>query len=394
VTNTPPDDLVRNRLAELLAGHNPAAGEVKDFAGAQYDMGLAWVHFPVGHGGLDAPRELQAEVNHAIEQAGGPLSYRINPIGRGMAAPTLLAHGSPIHRESMLRPLFTGEEIWCQLFSEPGAGSDVAGLATSAVRDGDEWVANGQKVWTSLAHQARWGLLLARTDPDQAKHAGLTYFVIDMRDAGIDVRPLRQATGDAEFNEVYLTDVRIPDIDRLGDIGDGWRVAITTLMNERSAIGGRDLEQGSGSIGVALDLWRRLGLDDPILRHRLADLWMRAEALRLTNIRASWTTAGTGPGPEASIGKLFAALLNQAVYELCISMQGAEGLLYGDYTQFRQEIVAGAVPDISRLFVRSPAYSIEGGTSDILRNILAERVLGLPGDVRVDKGIPWRDIPR
>ncbi|STZ38965.1 acyl-CoA dehydrogenase YdiO [Mycobacteroides abscessus] len=232
----------RDRVAaaahEVLAKHPPATTPVTDLLGAVYDAGLAWVHFPVGLGGLDAPPALQAVSDTILRAAGVPDPLFVNVIGYGMAAPTVLAHGQPELIRRILRPLFTGEELWCQLFSEPGAGSDLAGLATRAVRDGDEWVINGQKVWTSGAHQARWALLVARSNPDVAKHRGLTYFVVDMTDPGVEVRPLRQMTGDAEFNEVYLTDVRIPDAHRLGNEGDGWRVSMTTLMNERSALGG------------------------------------------------------------------------------------------------------------------------------------------------------------
>ena len=266
----------------------------REFLGACFDAGLAWVHFPEGLGGLGVSRGLQARADAILQGAGGPNPFFLNPIGHGMAAPTVLEHGSPELARELLRPLATTEHIWCQLFSEPGAGSDLAGLATSAVLDGDDWVVNGQKVWTSLAHRARYALLLARSDPDQPKHRGLTYFVLDMQAPGVETRPLRQITGQAEFNEVYLNDARIPDTHRLGAVGNGWRVAMTTLMNERSAIGGSSSVRGAGAIADAVELWaRRPNLRTPVLRDKLAALWTRAEAQRLTDERAR-RSASTG----------------------------------------------------------------------------------------------------
>ncbi len=233
------DDLER-RVRRLLDERPPATTERLDFLRARFDAGLAWVHFPEGLGGLGIARHHQGRVDALLCEAGAPDNDpRRNGIGLGMAAPTILAFGTDEQQRRFLRPLWTGEEVWCQLFSEPGAGSDLAALATRAVADGDEWVVNGQKVWTSGAHEARFAILVARTDPSVPKHAGLTYFVCDMTDPGVDVRPLRQITGEAEFNEVFLTDVRIPDGHRLGAVGEGWRVATATLNNERVAIGAR-----------------------------------------------------------------------------------------------------------------------------------------------------------
>ena len=233
-----PDD-IRRRVGDLLAAHDPAATPPLDFLRARFDAGLAWVHYPPGLGGLGAPRSLQAIADAELAAAGAPDN---NPrrigIGLGMAAPTILAFGTPEQQHRWLRPLWTGEQVWCQLFSEPGAGSDLAGLATRAERAGDGWRVSGQKVWTSMAHQARWAILVARTDPDVPKHAGLSYFALDMTAPGVEVRPLRQLTGEAEFNEVFLADAPIPDTDRIGAVGEGWRVATATLMNERVAIGG------------------------------------------------------------------------------------------------------------------------------------------------------------
>src|SRR5215211_115869 len=270
------EQLVLERLDALLTEHDPGSTDARAFLGAQFDAGLAWVHFPEGYGGLGVSPKLQRVVNERIAAGGGPNSYWRNPIGSGMGAPTVVTHGTEAQKQRYLRPLFTGEEIWCQLFSEPGAGSDVASLATRAVRDGDEWVVNGQKVWTTLAHLSKWGMLVARTNPDAPKHRGLTYFVVDMHAPGVEVRPLRQITGEAEFNEVYFTDVRIPDSERLGDEGDGWRVSLTTLMNERVSIGGAIQPKGSGPIGEAVKIWRQKGHSDPALKDQLMQLWTEA----------------------------------------------------------------------------------------------------------------------
>jgi alkylation response protein AidB-like acyl-CoA dehydrogenase len=386
---------VQRRVEELLAAHPPATTDRTEFLGAQFDAGLAWVHFPEGAGGLGLAPKLQRVVDQALAEAGAPAPDAArNIIGMGMAAPTIAVHGTPEQRARYLRPLFTGEEIWCQLFSEPGAGSDLAGLSSRAVRDGDEWVINGQKVWTTLAHISRFGLLVTRTDPDLPKHLGLTYFICDMQAPGVDVRPLRQMTGDAEFNEVYLSDVRLSDDARLGGEGEGWRVAMTTLMNERVSIGGGRAKRGSGAIAVAVDVWKSTGCSDPVKRDQLMKLWVAAEVNRLTNIRAGQMRRVGTPGPEGSVAKLTFAELNQAISELCVDLMGAEGQLYTDYDSPRRESVGFYTGDPRYFFLRSRANSIEGGTSEVLRNILGERVLGLPGEPRTDKDLPWRDVPR
>ena len=392
---TPEGADVARRVEELLGANPPASTERTAFLEAQFDAGLAWVHFPEGAGGLGVAPGLQRIVDRALHAAGAPAPDAArNIIGMGMAAPTIAVHGTPEQRARFLRPLFTGEEIWCQLFSEPGAGSDLAGLATRAVRDGDEWVVNGQKVWTTLAHISRFGLLVTRTNPDLPKHLGLTYFICDMQADGVDVRPLRQMTGDAEFNEVYLSDVRLPDSLRLGGEGEGWRVAMTTLMNERVSIGGGRSSRGSGAIAVAVDVWKRIEDHDPARRDRLMKLWVAAEVNRLTNLRAGQMRRAGTPGPEGSVAKLTFAELNQAISELCVDLLGPEGQLYTDYDSPRRESVGFYSGDPRYFFLRSRANSIEGGTSEVLRNILGERVLGLPGEPRTDKDLPWRDIPR
>jgi alkylation response protein AidB-like acyl-CoA dehydrogenase len=385
---------IKDRVKAFLDAHDPRAMDRLEFLRARFDAGLAWVHFPEGLGGLGAPRELQRVVER--ELAGTPrLDVGRQGIGLGMAAPTILAFGTEEQKRRFLRPLWTGEEIWCQLFSEPGAGSDLATLATRAVRDGDEWVIDGQKVWTSGAHHARWAILVARTDPDVPKHRGLTYFVCDMTAPGVEVRPLRQITGEAEFNEVFLTGVRLPDDLRLGAVGDGWRVAQTTLMNERVAIGGGATPRGGGAIGLVADAWRaRPELRTHDLHQRLLRLWVEAEVTRLAGVRLSQQLAAGQPGPEGSGVKLAFAAINQAVTGLEVELLREEGLEYDDWTFRRSETVDFLARGPGYRYLRAKGNSIEGGTSEILRNIIAERVLGLPAEPRVDKDVPWKDLPR
>ncbi|GAA3412480.1 acyl-CoA dehydrogenase family protein [Streptosporangium vulgare] len=384
---------VKERAAAFLAGHDPA-GDRLEFLRARFDAGLAWVHFPEGLGGLGAARELQNVVERELE--GTP---QINPglqtIGLGMAAPTILTFGTDEQRKRFLRPLWTGEEIWCQLFSEPGAGSDLATLGTRAVRDGDEWVVDGQKVWTSGAHHSRWAILVARTDVDVPKHRGLTYFVCDMHAPGVEVRPLRQITGEAEFNEVFLTGVRLGDDLRLGEVGDGWRVAQTTLMNERVAIGGAPVRRGGGVVGLVADTWRsRPEARTHDLHQRLLRLWVEAEVTRLAGTRLREQLSAGQPGPEGSGMKLAFADLNQALSGLDVELRGEEGLVYDDWTFRRSDSVDFFGRGPGYRYLRAKGNSIEGGTSEILRNIIAERVLGLPSEPRVDKDVPWKDLPR
>ncbi len=389
------EQLVDDLVTDLLERFPPKSTEPKVFLGEQFDRGLAWVHFPVGHGGLDVSPKLQKQVNERISAVGGPNAGYRNPIGYGMCGPTVVVWGSEEQKQRYLRPLFTGEEIWCQLFSEPGAGSDFAGLSSRAVRDGDEWVVNGQKVWTTLAHLSKWGLLVARTDPEAVKHAGLTAFVVDMQAPTVEVKPLRQMTGEAEFNEVFFTDTRIPDAERLGNPGDGWRVSLTTLMNERVSIGGTIPAKGSGSIASLVKAWKELPAErqDAATRDEVTQLWIRAEVLRLTNIRANQNRKKGDPGPEGSIGKMASAELNKDVYAKVVDLLGAEGTLYGSYAMVRPETAMG-FDTLQKAFLRSRANSIEGGTTEIMRNILGERMLGLPGDVRVDREVPWSQVPR
>lgn len=387
---------VRRRTGELLAAHPPATTARTDFLKARFDAGLAWVHYPAGLGGLDAPRSLQPVIDAELAAAGAPDNdpRRIG-IGLGMAAPTVLGFGTDEQKQRFLRPLWVGEEVWCQLFSEPGAGSDLAALGTRAVRDGEDWVVDGQKVWTSSAHVARWAILIARTDPDLPKHRGISYFICDMTDPGVEVRPLRQITGEAEFNEVFLTGVRIPDSRRLGPVGEGWKVARTTLMNERVSIGGARIPREGGMIGPVSRTWReRPELRTHDLHQRLLTLWVEAEVARLTGERLRQQLVAGHPGPEGSGMKLAFARLNQEISGLEVELLGDGGLLYGDWTMRRPELVDFTGRDAGYRYLRSKGNSIEGGTSEVLLNIVAERVLGLPVEPRNDKDVAWKDLSR
>jgi alkylation response protein AidB-like acyl-CoA dehydrogenase len=391
---------VQKAVDALLAAHDPANTDPIEFRRARYDAGLAWVHFPDGFGGLAVRPELNRTVEEQVRRAGArptdPRTFFME-----LAGPTIVTHGTDEQKRRLLPPMYTGEEVWCQLFSEPGAGSDFAGLGTRAVRDGDEWVINGQKVWNTLAHLADRGMLVTRSHPDLPKHKGMTYFALDMHAPGVEVRPLRQITGEAEFNEVYLTDVRIPDANRIGDEGDGWRVSLTTLMNERVAIGsgsGPSAPRRGGGALPAVQVWNDLPehARTATRREQLMKLWSAGEVHRLTMMRASTARRAGNPGPEGSVGKVASADLNKRVFDFCIDLLGAEGLVGYDFTFRRPEDlgVTGEQLGVRHAFLRTRANSIEGGTSEIMRNILGEQVLGLPGEPRVDKDVAWSEVPR
>ncbi|MGH3712192.1 MAG: acyl-CoA dehydrogenase family protein [Micromonosporaceae bacterium] len=391
-----PDELVA-RVRTLLAEHSPDSTDRMTFLRARFDAGLAWVHFPYGLGGLDLPRAMQRTVDAELAAAGAPDNEpRRIGIGLGMAAPTILRYGTDEQKQRFLRPLWTGEEVWCQLFSEPGAGSDLAAAGTRARRDdAGDWRVTGQKVWTSSAHNARYGILLARTDPDVPKHQGLSYFIVDMTEPGVEVRPLRQITGEAEFNEVFLTDVRVPEAYRLGEVGEGWKVAQTTLMNERVAIGGRPIPREAGMVGVVAQTWRdNPERRTPALHDQLLTLWVEWEAQRLAGDRLRQALAVGAPGPEGSAMKLGFASLSQRLSALEVELLADDGLVYDDWTLRRPDMVDFSGRDAGYRYLRAKGNSIEGGTSEILRNIIAERVLGLPSEPRVDKDLPWKDLPR
>ncbi|MDT7590911.1 MAG: hypothetical protein QOH45_442, partial [Pseudonocardiales bacterium] len=331
---------VERLVKDFLTEHPPETTDDRELRAARFDAGLAYVHFDKGFGGLGLDSSLAPMVEQLFLDAGCEDWLPRNVIGLGMAAQTVHTHGTDEQRAQYLKPLFTGEEIWCQLFSEPGAGSDLAALGARAIPDGDGYVVNGQKIWTSFAHVARRGLLVARTDPDLPKHRGLSYFVLDMTTPGVEVRPLRQLTGQAEFNEVYLTDAVVPAADRLGAVGEGWRVAMTTLMNERVAIGRRGSRRGAGAIGAAVAEFREAaaaGRADASARDRLVRLWTRAEAARLTNVRAAAQRGAKVPGPEGSIAKLQMAELNKAIFELCVDLRGNDGMQIEGYEMSRPD---------------------------------------------------------
>ena len=383
---------------ELLARHDPRDTDLATFRGAQFDLGLAWVHFPQGRGGLALERSAQKAVDARLRAAGAEGPSVVYTIGMQLMAPTLVAFGSAELQDRFLRRAFTCEDLWCQLFSEPGAGSDLASLSTRAERDGDGWVINGQKVWTTMAHIARWGILVARTDPDVPKHKGLTFFVVDMHQPGVEVRPLRQITGDSEYNEVFLTDVRVPDADRVGEAGQGWSVAMGTLMNERVATEGiGNSRPGSGPIARALRLWaevpegrRTAGLRDELLRR-----WVDAEVARLTRLRSAALRARGTPGPESSIGKLGVARLQQQVLDLCTRLAGADAMLIDDYEWVQRETISQAPSDdlhVTKALLAVQATSIAGGTTEINKNLVGERVLGLPREAAVDRDVSWSDL--
>ncbi|MDH5567786.1 MAG: acyl-CoA dehydrogenase family protein, partial [Myxococcales bacterium] len=321
--------------------------------------------------------------------------YRVPPnlfsVGQGMLGPTLMVHGSAAQQRRYLPPMLRADEIWCQLFSEPAAGSDLAGLRTSAVRDGDAWILHGQKTWTSGAHYSKWGMVLTRTDPSAPKHAGITYFIVDMESPGIEIRPIRQINGESDFNEVFFDGARVPDENRVGAVNDGWRCALTTLMNERLVLGG-----GTGygpGFDELLQLARetpwsgRPALQDAGVRQRLADFYVRARGLEHTRNRA-WTALSRGqtPGPENAIGKLVGAALRQQLGSFALELQGSAGA----------GLDAEATPvgaSFQEIYLYAAGLRLAGGTDEILRNILAERVLGLPGEPRVDKDLAFQEIP-
>jgi acyl-CoA dehydrogenase len=306
-----------------------------------------------------------------------------------MVAPTLLGYGSEEQRRRFLEPLWCGEEIWCQLFSEPAAGSDLAGLRTRAEKKGDGWVINGQKIWTSGAHYSDYGILVTRSDPNVPKHKGLTFFFLSMKSPGVEIRPIKQISGQSHFNEVFFTDVRIPDSQRLGPVGAGWQVSLTTLMNERLAVG----DAPGPDFTEIFELARGLELEDgpaiknPAVRDKLADWFVRAQGLKYTKFRTMTALSrGETPGPEASIGKLVSATKLQEIASFGMDLLGMGGVM-------TDEAALPANALFQQALLYSPALRIAGGSDEILRNIIAERVLGLPADVRVDKDLPFNQLP-
>ena len=359
----------------------------KDWQAKKADAGYACIHFPEEYGGQGKP--IIYSVIWEQEEARFDVPTGFFSIGLGMCAPVMMQYASEEQRRRYVPPMVRGEEVWCQLFSEPGAGSDLAGLRTRAERDGDEWVINGQKVWTSGAHYSDYGILVTRHDPTLAKHKGLTFFFLDMKSAGIEVRPIKQVSGASDFNEVYFTNVRIPDSQRLGEVGEGWQVSITTLMNERLAVGGAPPPDAADLLKLAAAVETDTGpaLQDTSVRERIADWYVESQGLR--HIRSRSMTAlsrGQAPGPEASIAKVVSAPKLQE-----ISSYGADLLDIGGALTDGEQTIHDAV--FQSGFLYAPGLRIAGGSDEILRNIIAERVLGLPGDIRVDRDKPFNEIP-
>jgi alkylation response protein AidB-like acyl-CoA dehydrogenase len=354
---------------------------------ALFDAGFAGLSWPKEYGGQGLALREQIIFNEESSKYDLPLAIYI--IGLGMCGPTLLAVGSEEQKQRYIPPMLRGEEVWCQLFSEPGAGSDVAGLTMRAVRDGDEWVLNGQKIWTSGAHHCQFGIVLARSNPDVPKHKGLTMFVVDLRSAGISIKPIRQIDGGEHFNEVFFDDVRVPDANVLGGVERGWQAATATLMNERMSIGSRLATGFPEMFEFCSNLMTDDGLaiDDRATRSKLASWAVKASGLKYTSYRAiSSLSKGERPGPENSIGKLVSGSMLQDIAAYAMDLEGAAGALTGA----DEEVARG---QFQQMLLSSPSMRIAGGTDEILRNIIAERVLGLPGDIRVDKDVPFNKIP-
>ena len=381
------DDLRASPFGRVVLKTGDIIAASKAWQKNKAEAGWACLHWPREYGGRGAS-PIERVIWGQEEGVFGKLSG-LFIIGHGMCGPTVMAFANEDHKKTRLPPLASGEEIWCQLFSEPAGGSDLAGLRTRAEKDGDDWVINGQKIWTSGAHHSDWGLLIARTDPNVAKHKGLTMFFLNMKSPGVEIRPIKQANGQSEFNEVYFTNVRIPDHQRLGKVGEGWTVSLTTLMNERLSIGS-GMPTGFPEL---FDLCARLpmgegaAIDNRAVREKLANWATKANGLKYTAYRAiSALSRGERPGPENSIGKLVAGATMQDISQFALELEGPMGVLR------RQDGIDEAGLFMAML-LRSPATRIEGGTDEILRNIIAERVLGLPGDIRVDKDVSFNQIP-
>ncbi len=359
-----PERTLDEELAELTAS--------RAWAQQRFDAGFGWIAGPVAYGGGGLTRDYQ-RLYDAVEAGFDTPPMTAYGIGLGMVAPTILAHATDEVKDLYLKSMWRGDIVACQLFSEPGAGSDLAGLQTKAIRDGDEWLVTGQKVWTSGAHLSDIGEIICRTDPDAPKHKGLTGFVVDMRAPGVEIRPLRQITGGASFNEVFFTEVRVPDSHRLGDVNGGWTVALTTLMNERAAIGGGSMSSGNGNLSTPrlIELVRHHGkADDPLVRQQLADIFIHGRVANYTNLRAMAKIAsGQLPGPEMSIAKLSLTMNMRRMTDLLSSVLGpklvADTGEWGTYAW-------------SQFLLGLPGMRIAGGTDEVLHNIIGERVLGLP----------------
>ena len=368
-------------------GETDGLKRAKDFQARKAAAGFAAITWPVEYGGRGlAPI---SQVIWSQEEARFFVPRGFFEIGLGMCIPTLMAYGTEADKKRYVPKALAGEEIWCQLFSEPAAGSDLAGLRTRSVKSGDTWTINGQKIWTSGAHFCDWGVIVTRSDPKVPKHKGLTYFFLDMHSPGIEVRRIKQISGGSNFNEVYFTDVQVPDAQRLGRVGEGWGVSITTLMNERLAVGdvrGPDFEE-LFTLATTLELEDGPAIRDAAVRERLADWYVRQQGLRYTRFRTMTALSrGETPGPEASIAKVVSASKLQEIASFAMDLQDMGGAVL-------DPAVAPMRAAFQEALLAAPGARIAGGTDEILRNIIAERVLGLPADVRVDKELPFDELP-
>jgi alkylation response protein AidB-like acyl-CoA dehydrogenase len=364
-----------------------ALKRAKDWQAMKADAGFAGITWPKKWGGRDGTSMQQVIYNQ--EEQNYIVPRGVFEIGLGMCVPVLMKYGKPEQLERFVKPALRGEEIWCQLFSEPASGSDLAGLRTKAERDGDDWIINGQKIWTSGAHFSDWAILVTRHDPNLPKHEGLTFFFLDMKSPGIEVRRIKQISGTSNFNEVFFTDVRIPDAQRLGAVGEGWKVSLTTLMNERLAVGdapGPDFED-IFALARSLDLEDGPAIRNPAVREKLAEWYVKTQGLKLTKFRTMTALSrGATPGPEASIAKLVSASKLQEIASYGMDLLGmAGGVMEGDTAPMNAWF--------QEALLYAPGLRIAGGTDEILRNIIAERVLGLPPDIRVDKAVPFNRLP-
>jgi acyl-CoA dehydrogenase len=396
-SDTPAEAEFREEVRTWLAANLPGEQEMKglDYVGRaklwqkrKYDAGWACIRWPKAYGGRDASAIEQVILNQEEARLDTPMNIFL--IGQGMAAPTLMTYADDDTKERLLPDLASGESVWCQMFSEPAGGSDLAALRTRSERDGDDWIVNGQKIWTSVAQFSDYGILVTRSDPTVAKHKGLTYFYLDMKSPGVEVRPIKQMSGQSNFNEVYFTDVRIPDAQRLGEVGQGWQVALTTLMNERASIAERSAAM---NFDLAYKLAQRISLDDApaiedrAVRARLADWYVQESGLKYTGYRTlSALSRGEIPGPENSIGKAVGAPMIQNMASFCIDLLEMAGAI-------SDPDLAEAAGLIQMTYMAAPGGRIAGGTDEIMLNILAERVLGLPQEPRMDKGIPFNEVP-
>ena len=374
-----------NSVKNMNVGNKSLLEAAAEWQKKKYDAGWAMIHWPKEFGGIGAtPIE---RIIWAQEESKFNVPKGIYEIGLGMAGPVMMEYATDEQKERYLPPMAEGKEIWCQLFSEPSAGSDVAGLRSKAVQDGENWIVNGQKVWTSGAHFSDYGILVVRHDPGLEKHKGLTFFFVDMKSPGIEVKPIKQLTGGSSFNEVYFNDVVIPDSQRLGEIGDGWKVAITTLMNERLAVGDADGVDANEAFELAKK-HNKDGeqlIDNNAVRESIADWYCEASGLKNTKLRTmSALSRGDTPGPEASITKIVSANKLQAIGNFGMDSSDMSGMLMDEESDFIKFQMA---------WMGAAGLRIAGGTDEILKNIIAERVLGLPQEARADKGLAFKDIP-